>query len=94
MAISDTRAGTGEPGPRIRVDWTIPVWSVVGLVAQALAIAWWGATLQARVTALEASAQANAALPATVARLDERSAAQSEALKRVEEQLNRLGARQ
>lgn len=79
--------------PRIRIDWTVPVWSVVGLLGQALAIAWWGATLQARVAALEQAAALNAAMPVTVARLDERSAAQSESLKRVEEQLRQEARR-
>ena len=74
----------------MRVDWTIPVWSVVGLIGQALVIAWWGATIQARVSSLESWTSANGAMPAIVARLDERSRAQSDALGRIESRLDAL----
>jgi hypothetical protein len=83
---------TASAGPRLRVDWTIPFWGVLGLAGQALVIAWWGATIQERVDALERWTNANSLMPATVARLDERSAAQSETLRRVEEQLARMDA--
>lgn len=76
--------------PRVRVDWTIPIWSVIGLIGQALVIAWWGATIQARVAALEVANQGSQATPATVARLDERSKAQSDALTRIEARLDAL----
>ena len=66
------------------------MWSVAGLIGQALVIAWWGATIQARVAALEVANQGNQATPATVARLDERSRAQSDALMRIESRLDAL----
>ena len=66
--------------PRIRADWTVPVWGVVGMLIQGLAIVWWSATitgdvrrntgrlgeLEGRMTAVELTAS-------TIARLDERS---------------------
>lgn len=71
--------------PRLRVDWTIPVWGVVGLAVQAAAIVWWGATVQAQVDGLEGRVAKIEGSAELVARLDERTAAMSEALKRIEE---------
>jgi hypothetical protein len=76
--------------PRPQIDWTIPVWGVIGLLGQAALVIWWGAGINARVAALEMASRANTDTPAIVARLDERTAAQSEALKRVEGELTQL----
>lgn len=76
--------------PKPQIDWTIPVWGVLGLLGQAALVIWWGAGINARVAALETASRANTDTPAIVARLDERTAAQSEALKRVEGELAQL----
>lgn len=71
--------------PKIRVDWTIPVWSVAGLIGQAVAIAWWGASITQRVSALEERSDPSE----EVARLDERTKAMAEAMVRIERKLDR-----
>lgn len=77
----------------VTFDWTVPVWGVVVLAIQGLAIIWWGATLTSRVQTLEASAAANLGTPATLARLDERGKAVDATLSRIEGQLDHINAR-
>lgn len=68
------------PSPRFRVDWTIPVWGVLGLLVQAIGIVWFAATLNAkvadsrdRIDKLEVRVAAVESMGPTLARLDERT---------------------
>lgn len=78
-----------QASSRLRIDWTVPVPLLLAGAMQLAAMVWWGAGINARVSALEAHQSEMAAIPATIARLDERSQAQSDALRRLEQ----LGAR-
>lgn len=40
---------TDRPSPRIRVDWTVPIWGVIGLAVQAVGLVWFLATLNGKV---------------------------------------------
>lgn len=81
---------TAPDHPRVRISWDVPIWQIAGFLAQAIAIAWWASSINARVAALEVANQGNQATPATVARLDERSKSQSDALTRIEARLDTL----
>lgn len=81
---------TAPDHPRARITWDIPVWQIAGFVGQAIAVAWWASSINARVAALEVANQGTAATPATVARLDERSKAESDTLARIEARLDAL----
>lgn len=79
-----------DVSPKIRVDWTIPAPLLLALAGQAAGIVAWGSAISQRVTTLEASAAAAAATPASVARLDERSATQSATLGRLEAKIDNM----
>jgi len=75
--------------PKLRVDWTVPVWGVVGLLIQGIALVWFVASLNAkveqtttRVDKIEAHMvtvdASNNSSDATLARIDERTRTMSD----------------
>lgn len=70
--------------PRINVDWTVPIWGIVGLLVQAVAVVWLIASMNAQVqnntlrldkmeTRVAASDLAVSGMAASLARIDERT---------------------
>lgn len=90
MTTPDNLPGASGPvSKQIRVDWTVPIWGVVGLLVQGLVIVWWSATQTAavadtakRVDKLEHRADAFEAQAVIIARLDERTQAIYDSLQR------------
>lgn len=79
------------PNPaRLHVDWTIQPAMIFAIVVQLAIGIWWGSGIDRRVAALEAASVITAKIPETIARLDERGVAQSDALARVERKLEKL----
>lgn len=77
--------------PKVRVDWTVPIWGVLGMLVQGLAIVWWTASLSAtvsetskRVDKLEVRASAFDEQAAVIARLDERTKAIYDSMQRAD----------
>jgi len=73
-----------------RIDWTFSPWGLLGLIAQAGAIIAWGASINERVSTLEASARLNVDTPATLARLDQRTADDSQSLRQLQQDFHQL----
>lgn len=79
--------------PQIKVDWTIPFWSVLCLAGQAIAVVWWGSNMSTRVDQLEAKQDRMADFPSTIARLDERGQSNQDTLRRMEAKLDAIEVR-
>lgn len=69
-----------ENMPKLRLDWTVPIWGVFGLTLQGVAFTWFLATLNSatidntvRIDKLEQRVVAVEKTSATVERLDERT---------------------
>lgn len=77
----------------IVVDWTVPVWGVLGLIVQAAAIVWWGAGIDQRVRALEATGSASRGQSEAIARMDERTRDIVDRMDRIERHLEDKGAK-
>jgi hypothetical protein len=80
-----------RPPGRLRpalLDWSLAAPILVGLVLQLATAVWWGASVNARVAALEAERSQLGGVPEQLARLDERSQAQSAALLRLTSQMD------
>lgn len=74
----------------LRLPANLP--ALVGLFIQAAVIVWWSASIDARVDALQRSQADLAGVPAALARLDERSVAQSSQLDRLAKDADRRAA--
>jgi hypothetical protein len=79
--------------PKLRVDWTVPIWGVLGLLIQAIAVVWLIAGMNAkisetavRVDKLETHVSVidnqSSSAAAALARIDERTRLMTEALSR------------
>lgn len=73
-------SGPESPPRGVRVDWTVPIWGVLGLALQAVGIVWFAATLSAKVheaterlDKLETRVTATESYGVLLGRLDERT---------------------
>jgi hypothetical protein len=71
---------TDQPSRAVRIDWTIPIWGVIGLLLQGVAVVWFLANLSgdvarsaARLDKAETRISALETQSTTIARLDERT---------------------
>lgn len=80
---------------QMRVDWTLPIWGVILVLIQGLAIIWGASSLNStvqndnkRITALEAQVASYGRMETTIARLDERTQFMVEEMKSMKRNKN------
>lgn len=82
-----------EHYPHWTVDRKIPIGFLLGIFMQTVALVWWGATLENRVTELEKKLVERANLPQRTTQVEGKLQTLSEILIRVERKLDRLADR-